>query len=492
MIRALAIIVALAYAACAHAEPVRVGSKLFTESVILGDIATLLARDAGADAEHQREFGGTRVLFSALGRGDIHIYPEYTGTITQEILSGEGVSSFEGMRAALAERGIGITEPLGFNNTYAIGVMPARAEQLGLRTVSDLRAHPELRFGFSNEFLDRGDGWPALQRAYDIPQSSVQGLDHQLAYRGLVEGSLDAIDLYSTDAEIGAFGIAVLEDDRAHFPRYDAVYLYRLDLDAQVIASLERLEGRIDEPTMIALNERSRIERVAEPVVASEFLEQSLDIESDVQTRTRVQRIARRTVEHLLLVAVSLGAAMLVAVPLGVLAAKSRALGSLVLALTGILLTIPSLALLVFMIPLLGTGSEPAIAALFLYSLLPIVRNTHAGIVGISRAYRESALALGLSPGARLLRIELPLASPSVLAGIKTAAVLNIGFATLGAFIGAGGYGQPILTGLRLDRLDLILEGAIPAAMLAILVQTLFGAIERLVVPRGLRGAQSP
>ena len=153
----------------------------------------------------------------------------------------------------------------------------------------------------------------------------------------------------------------------------------------------------------------------------------------------------------------------------------------------GLIQTVPSLALLVFMIPLLGIGAGPAIAALFLYSLLPIVRSTHAGLTGISPQLRESAEALGLPPGATLRLVELPLASRSILSGVQTAAVINVGTATLGALIGAGGYGQSILTGIRLADTRIILEGAVPAALLALLVQGLFELLERALVPKGLR-----
>jgi osmoprotectant transport system permease protein len=183
--------------------------------------------------------------------------------------------------------------------------------------------------------------------------------------------------------------------------------------------------------------------------------------------------------EHLQLVAVSLLAAIVVSIPLGILAAKVPAVGSLVLNVVGIVQTIPPLVLLVLMVPLLGIGAPPAIAAMFLYSLLPIVRNTCAGLQGISPSLQESAAVLGLPPGARLRLIELPLAARSILAGIKTSAVINVGAATLAALIGAGGLGQPIITGIRLDNLGLILEGAIPAALLAIVVQALFDTIER-------------
>jgi osmoprotectant transport system permease protein len=177
-----------------------------------------------------------------------------------------------------------------------------------------------------------------------------------------------------------------------------------------------------------------------------------------------------------------------VAVPLGILAARLPRLGSFILATTGVIQTIPSLALLVFMIPWLGIGAKPALVALFLYSLLPIVRNTATGLRDIPPSLRESAEALGLPPGARLRLVELPLASRAILAGIKTAAVINVGTATIGALIGAGGFGQPILTGIRRDDVAMILyEGAIPAAVLALAVQGAFDLAERWLVPKGLR-----
>jgi osmoprotectant transport system permease protein len=183
--------------------------------------------------------------------------------------------------------------------------------------------------------------------------------------------------------------------------------------------------------------------------------------------------------------------ALALALPLGVWAARRPGVGRVLLSAVGVVQTIPSLALLVFMIPLLGIGARPAVAALALYGLLPIVRNTHAGLTTIDPALLESARSLGLPSWARLWSIELPLASPAILAGVKTSAVIAVGTATLGALVGAGGYGQPILTGIRLASVPLILEGAVPAAALALLVQGLFDALERLLVPRGLRRARA-
>lgn len=139
------------------------------------------------------------------------------------------------------------------------------------------------------------------------------------------------------------------------------------------------------------------------------------------------------------------------------------------------------------MIPLLGIGAAPAIAALFVYGLLPIVRNVHAGLTGIAPELLEMARALGIPERARLRSVELPLAAPAILAGIRTAAVITVGSATLGALVGAGGYGQPILAGIRLASVPLILEGAVPAALLALAVDGAFGLLARAIVSPGLR-----
>jgi osmoprotectant transport system permease protein len=496
---ALAALLALAPTdARAEGRTLRVASKSFTESVILGEIATQAARAAGVDVEHRAGLGGTRLVWNSLVNGSVDVYPEYTGTLVDEILpeltaadAGPSAPARERLARALAAHGVGMTAPLGFDNTYAIGLLRSRASALGVTRISDLRAHPDLGFGFSNEFMSRRDGWPALRHRYDLPQTRVRGLDHDLAYKALADGTIDATDLYTTDAEIRRLDLVPLADDRAFFARYDAVLLYRLDVAArcgpEAVAVLHRLEGRIDASTMVALNARAKLDRVPEAAVAAEFLGGGAAAGATRSRGQSARAIVARVVEHLELVGISLLAAIVVAVPLGVLAAKRRRVGQTVLAATGVVQTVPTLALLVFMIPLFGIGTVPAVVALFLYALLPIVRNTHAGLTGIPSAVRESAEALGLPPGAILRLVELPLASPLIFAGIQSAAVINVGAATLGALIGAGGLGQPIFTGIRLDDVGLILAGAVPASLLALAVQALFELIEWLVVPRGLR-----
>ena len=477
-------------------RPVTIGSKMFTESVILGEMSSLLIEHAGLEAYHEREIGGSRFLWSALLHGEIDLYPEYTGTISQEILRDPGVRGHAAIRAALAELGVGVSPPLGFNNTYAFGMKKQRAADLRIETISDLARHPELSLGFSEEFMHRGDGWPSLRSRYRLPHEDVMGIHHDIAYRGLDDGSLDVIDLYTTDAEIRYHDLKVLEDDLGHFPQYDALFVYRADLETRapkVVQELFRLGRLVSEERMITMNGRAKIGKVHEAQVAADFLADALGVDVDPEIPGRLQRIWTRTLEHLFLVTVSLVAAIAAGIPLGIWAAKTRWVSPVILGTVGVVQTLPALALLVLLMPVLhwvnlrSLGATPAILALFLYSLLPIVRNTFTGLQSIPASLRESAIVLGLPAGARLRLVEMPMASRTILAGIKTAAVINVGFATLGALIAAGGYGQPILTGIRLYDFGLILEGALPASGMALVVQALFELAERVVVPRGLR-----
>jgi osmoprotectant transport system permease protein len=476
-------------AGCGGGAPaVTVASKSFTESVVLGEMLAALIRGAGLPVEHRRQLGGTEVVFRALETGAVDVYPEYTGTLTKEILRDEVAR--RPLAEVLAARGIRQTRPLGFDNSYALAMTETRAAALGVRRISDLAAHPDLRIALSNEVLNRADGWPGLRARYGL-RHEARGLDHDLAYRALGSGGADVTDVYTTDPEIHAYKLRVLEDDRRFFTTYEALILYRADLAARApaaVAAIERLEGKLDNATMIGLNERAKLAHVPESEVAIDFVAATVGGTAIAAPREHaLASIGRRAAEHTALVLVSLLAAIALAVPLGVVAARRPRLGRFLVGAAGLLQTIPSLALLVLLIPLLGIGSPPAIAALFLYGLLPIVRNTHAGLVGIPGPLQDAARALGLPAGARLRLIEMPMAMPYVVAGIKTSAVIAVGTATVGALVGAGGFGQPILSGIRLDDFGLILQGALPAAAMAIGLEALLGAVEHRMVPRGLR-----
>ena len=479
---------------------VRLGSKKFSEAVILGEMMRLLVEHEGLKVAHYRELGGTRILFDALASGEIDAYPEYTGTILKEIFAGQDVADDRAMRDLLRNKGIGVAAPLGFNNTYFLALTRKHAAELGITRVSDLRRLPELRIALTHEFLDRGDGWPALKRAYGLQQSRVVGVDHDLSYRQLLAGEIDLIDVYSTDAMIGRADLVLLEDDRSFFPRYDAVWLYRLDSAAReplLLAAIKRLEGTISEEEMRSLNDEVESQRATEAEAAADFLARRLGIQIEVRPPSLGSMIAMRLVEHLDLVRRSLLPAVVIGVALGVFCQRFRRVGRVVLATVGLLQTIPSLALLVLLLPVvsalgyrsIGEGSATAVVALFCYCLLPIVRNTFTGLDGIPRGTIESATVLGLGRVPRLADIELPIAMPTILAGIRTSAVQNVGFATLGAIIGAGGLGQPILRGIRLNDASLIAAGAVPAALLALLLQFVIDAIEWAVTPRGLKRA---
>jgi osmoprotectant transport system permease protein len=466
----------------------KVGSKRFTESYILGE---LIVRAAGgpAFASHAAGLGNTGILYAALRAGSIDVYPEYTGTIAREILKLDGNPSSRELNAALAPHGIAVSAPLGFNNTYAIGVRAALAERLQLRTIGDLARHPQLRFGFSHEFLARKDGWAGLAQAYGL-QASPSGLDHGLAYEALAADRVDVIDVYSTDAKVLRHDVRVLADDRNYFPRYDAVLLHRADVPQRFPEQWKRIESRlagaIDAAQMMRMNAAAELQGRTFAAAAAGFFSEASAAEPRRSLLTVLlgSDLARLTREHLLLVFGSVGASTLVGVPLGIAAARWRRLAQPVFALTGILQTIPSLALLAFLVAAIGAiGVGPALIALFLYGLLPIVRNTHAGLLGVGEGVGQAARALGLSARDRLLAIELPLAAPSILAGVKTSAVINVGTATIAAFVGAGGYGERIAAGLALNDSVLLLAGAIPAAVLALLTQALLEWAERRALP---------
>jgi len=476
---------------------IRVGSKQFTESDILGEMLSQMIRSAGEEAT-PLSVGGTTVVYGALKRGEVDLYPEYTGTLIKEVFSNHPEASQENLEALLAEDEICISQPLGFNNSYALAVRRATAEQLNLVSIEDLAAHPDLRLGFSNEFVDRDDGWKNLRKRYGLTHQEVAGMEHSVAYRQLEAEAIDVMDVYTTDAQLAKLDLVLLTDNLQYFPRYDAVVLYRSDLKSRFPGLVEKvslLEMAIEPDEMIELNARVASREVSESQAAADFLRENLAIETHVEDLSVATQIWRNTLEHCDLVRKSLIPAIFVAIPLGIFAAKFPRVGQLILGAVGVVQTIPALALLVLLIApvayfkfsTLGAGSMTAIVALFLYSLLPIVRNTTTGLSTIAPEYLESAAALGLSSKFRLLHIELPLASPSILAGIKTAGVLNVGFATLGALVGAQGYGQPILRGVRLNDTGLIMQGAIPAACLAILLQVFFELAERWIVPASLQ-----
>ncbi|MEI7444290.1 MAG: glycine betaine ABC transporter substrate-binding protein [Burkholderiales bacterium] len=492
-------------------EPIRVGSKRFTESYVL---AWVLAKAAGpgTPVEVRAGLGNTAIVWEALRAGRIDVYPEYTGTIDRELLKGDGGADLAALNARLAPLGFAASVPLGFNNGYALAMREADAERLGIRRLSDLAAHPTLRIAPSNEFVGRADGWPSLVARYRLPQTPT-GLDHALGYTALAEGRIDVKDVYTTDARIGRLGLRVLVDDLGVFPRYDAVLLHRADLPARSPAAWARLRalaGSIDEAAMIAMNARAELDGVAFETVADDFLRQRAGRSGVAATGTSAASAAAGAADaassaggassgpagflarllapdlgplvlrHLLLVVASTAAAAAIGIPLAVAVAARPAARALAIGAAGVMQTVPSLALLAALVAVTGTiGPLPATIALTLYALLPIVRDTVLGLTGVPAGLRDAADALALNRGQRLRHVELPVAMPSIVAGLRTATTIGTGTATIAAFIGAGGLGERIVTGLALNDGALLLAGAVPAAALALALDGVLGLLER-------------
>lgn len=464
-----------------------VGSKPFTENYILAEMAAQLLEETG-EVEVVRKFGigGTGMVNAALQAKEIDIYPEYTGTIARAILKRPELNTYSALATELRSQGLVISKPFGFNNTYAIAVRKETAAKRNLKSISDLKGHSDLIPGFHHEFINRKDGWIGLKEFYDIRFDKVDGVNHSLAYEAMNNKKIDIINAYSTDAKISRFDLVVLEDDRSFFPVYHGLFLVRsefVDRYPKLWQKLKSLEGKLDDGLMAALNAKVEIDKESFRQVAAGFLGKEQRSSSFWSLAKQVQYAK----EHSYLVFISLLIATVLAVPLGVIATRNRIVAQVVLLVSGLLQTIPSLALLCLLIPFFGIGIMPALVALFLYALLPIVRNTYTGINSIDPGLIESARALGLKPMKRLFLIELPLASPSIMAGVKTSAIINVGTATLAALIGAGGFGVPIITGLAINETEMILSGAIPAALFAILLHGVFEVVDRIVIPKGIR-----
>ena len=492
--------------------PVIVASKPFAESYILAEIFAQLLEARGINVDRRFGLGATEIAFGALREGAIDIYPEYTGTALAAILGEEAQADAEAVYRRVAgtfrERwDARWLAPLGFENTYAIAVRRETAEEFGLATLSDLaREAGGLRAGFTPDFIGRSDGLPGLRAAYDFEPAEVLPLLQAVKYEALVESGVDVIDGYSTDGLIARHDLVVLEDDLGFFPPYEAAGLTNGDFwrrRPDAIAALSELSGLLDEARVREWNRRA--ESDGDPVtdIARDALAELGVVGSDEpppvtesaqspvvgfaaymwRNRTDVLGHARR---HIVLVIISLGAAALLAIPAGLLLVRVARGAEGVIRAIGLVQTIPSIALLAFMIPVLGIGVAPAVVALFLYSLFPILRNTYTGVRDANPAAVDAARALGMTPAQLLRHVRLPLAAPVIMAGLRTAAVINVGTATIAAFIGAGGLGDPIVAGLALSDARMILSGAVPAAALALLVDAGLGLAEKRVAPGGV------
>jgi len=471
-------------------EPIVVASKNFTESYLLGEIIAQRLEQAGMEVDRRFGLGGTLICFEALLAGEIDVYVEYSGTLEQTILKLGQRTSILGLNERLLSRGLSLLSPLGFNNTYAIAVRKEVAEEFSLERISQLTDYRDLRVVVSHEFLEREDGWPGMRRVYGfdwIPE----GIEHGLAYQAMADGSIDITDAYSTDGELQRYDLTVLADDKAFFPTYLAIPLIRDDLSPRAQAAIEDLAGTLDDSSMASLNASVVFEGEDFASAARNHL-RSIGFDVADGGSNTFDDLIRNTQRHLWLTAIALLTATVVGIVLALAVFQVAWISNAVLYVAGLLQTIPSIALLALMIPIFGIGMLPAVMALFLYSLLPIVRNSVTALATVDPVLRRVGKAMGLTRYDEIRYVYVPLAMPAILAGVRTAAVISIGTATLAAFIGAGGLGDPIVTGLALNDTSLILQGAIPAAVLAIATELMFEGIERVLVPRHLKVLEQP
>ncbi len=471
-------------------EPIVVASKNFTESYLLGEIIAQRLEHAGMEVDRRFGLGGTLICFEALLAGEIDVYVEYSGTLEQTILKLGKRTSIRGLKEHLEPRGLSLLSPLGFNNTYAIAVRKEVAEEFSLERISQLTDYRDLRVVVSHEFLEREDGWPGMRRVYGfdwIPE----GIEHGLAYQAMADGSIDITDAYSTDGELQRYDLTVLADDKAFFPTYLAIPLIRDDLSPRAQAAIEDLASTLDDSSMASLNASVVFEGEDFASAARNHL-RSIGFDVADRGSNTFDDLIRNTQRHLWLTAIALLTATVVGIVLALAVFQVAWISNAVLYVAGLLQTIPSIALLALMIPIFGIGMLPAVIALFLYSLLPIVRNSVTALATVDPVLRRVGKAMGLTRYDEIRYVYVPLAMPAILAGVRTAAVISIGTATLAAFIGAGGLGDPIVTGLALNDTSLILQGAIPAAVLAIATELMFEGIERVLVPRHLKVLEQP
>jgi osmoprotectant transport system permease protein len=509
---ALATVVGLPTLAAAR-DTVTVGSKNFTEQLILGELlAQTIEFNSDLAVERKLNLAGTQFAFEALRSGEIDLYPEYTGTglivMLNEPVIADPEALFARVDAVYREKwGLTWRRPFGFNNTYALAVKASDPRFANVRTISQLAAiSASLKVGVNHEYLERPDGFLSLVKFYGLamPPDQILNVDQGLCYTALRDGSVDVIAAFATDGRIKAFDLRLLEDDRHFFPPYDAAPVVRQDTllrYPQLGAALDRLAGAISDAEMIALSYAVDYDGQTAAEVVRGFLATkglapaAADASPLVSTHdgfwtyawSRRAYVLGLLEQHLFLTITALLAALAFAVPLGIVLTRTPRLSGSVFGVINVFQTIPSLALLGFLIPLLGIGIKPAIFALFLYALLPLVRNTHAGIAQIDPSLKEACRGMGLTDFQILRKAELPLALPIIMAGVRTSAVLLVGTATISALVGAGGLGDPIFRGVSSVNPNLILLGAVPAALLAVLLDRGLHLVESSLVSKGLR-----
>lgn len=492
----------------AQPQTVRIGAKNFTEQELLGElVAQLIERHTDLKVQRRFGLGGSDICHAALVGGELDLYVEYTGTALLNILKYQvihnGDEAFSTVAKAYRDRyDLEWLPPIGFNNTYTITVRSATADELDLTTISDLRPRGgQLSGGFTSEFMERPDGYPGLHKLYGFKLNSTVDLEPGLMYQAVAQEQVDVICAFATDGRLTAYDLRVLDDDQHFFPPYDAAPIVRGELlrnHPEIRDALVALAGTICDDDMRQMNHAVDVLKQEPADVVRRWLNQREGQTSDhsrvasgdelapkpssfwALALERKAEIGQKTLEHLILTVLGMLIAIALGVPIGVIIHRNVPARGPVLGAIEVVQTIPSLAMLAFLFAVYGLlGTIPAVTALVFYALLPIVLNTFTGLCQVPPQVIQAADGVGMSSGQRLWMVELPLAVPVTIAGIRAATVLTVGIATLCTYIGAGGLGDFIARGLARNDPRLTLLGAVPAAIMAVTLSLLIRLMEK-------------
>ena len=456
----------LLFSKLTYSDEILIGAKKFTEGNISAHIVSqLISRiDPSQKTRVLENLGGTGIVTAAIKSKEVDIYVDYTGTL---------INSFKSDRRRLEDdllkEGIYLGPELGFNNSYGLAVGP-KSSRL---KISDIKESD--RIGVSHEFYKRKDGYESLKDHYGF-NITPTAVEHSLLYNSLSSDHLDIIEVYTTDAKIRKNNLRVLKDDKKFFPRYDAVVLVNKEFmedNAELVDSLfTEIEKNIDNNKIMNANYLVEEQGLTYAQAAGHVTKTHVDGSSN-----ELLDILPYFLDHFKYLIITVILCVVVGVPLGAISAKSKKMEKWIVGTVSVLQTIPSLALLVFLIPIFGLGEVTTLIALVLYGLLPIVKNTYNGVKNIPTELIEFSDLIQMSKLQKLFIIELPLAKEEILTGVRITSVMTVGLTVIASFIGAGGLGMLIVTGLSLNDTDMILRGAIPSALMALVIEFFFQRI---------------
>lgn len=484
-------------------SPVTIGGKVFTEQSILVDLLAQLLEDHQIAVIKKKNLGGTLVAFEALKKNDLDIYVEYSGTSYHSIFKQKDILSqeetFNFLKKEFSKNNIYSFPSLGFSNSYAL----VSKINNPYNQISDLKIDSKkYSIAFEHELLTRPDGFPEFSKTYDLEFKKVSSMNVGLMYQAVHQGQVDFGIGYTTDGRNKAFEMKIIKDDLRFFPQYFASILVHekaLKAYPELKKILSGLNNKISAEEMTEMNYLVDVKKMSPLKVTRNFLqkkklikssENNLDIMSENYLIKNSALLFSKLKEHLYICIYALLFTFFFGFIFGIAAYWNQRIKQFVFILVNIFQTVPSLALFGFLIPFLGIGFKPSLIALVMYALLPLVHNVYTGLSEVDKDIIQSFKAIGMNRWQILTKIQIPMALPTLSAGLRTSTVIIIGTATIAAFIGAGGLGELIFQGISSMDHRLILLGAIPAALLALIADFLIYSLCRFLTSQGIKNRQ--